>query len=126
MGMFDYIRCSYPLPIEIPAWMGRFQTKDLTCYLQEYEITTDGLLVCLSDPAENWSDYHGDLEFYESNWSISTAEGVMYTTEGTGPDYISIEFVARFTNGKVDRIAVVSHEQYPAQPASAYRARQEF
>ena len=122
MGMFDYIKCSYPLPIEIPAWMGQFQTKDLTCYLEEYEISADGLLVCLSDPSEDWSDYHDDLHFYESNWAISTKEGVMYTQDGTGPDYISIEFVARFTEGKVSRITVAQHEQYPAQPASTYRA----
>ena len=44
MGMFDHVRCEFPLPgrpVPVPA----FQTKDLECELDTYTITSGGILV---------------------------------------------------------------------------------
>lgn len=59
MGMFDCLRCEYPLPDEAPAT--GWQTRDTpNQFLQEYVITADGRLV---DPnGETLSDFHGDVE----------------------------------------------------------------
>ena len=44
MGMYDELRCHYPLPVE-GANARDYQTKDTPCqYLNHYEITTDGVL----------------------------------------------------------------------------------
>lgn len=43
MGMFDYIRCDYPLP---DGWQaGELQTKDFDCEMVEHVITKDGRLM---------------------------------------------------------------------------------
>lgn len=84
MGMFDDITCKYPLPAGTPTT--QFQTKSLSCYLSQYEITEEGTLRCLSNPNEDCSDYHGDVYFYD------------------GP----YEFIARFTDGKITRLTDVS------------------
>ena len=44
MGMYDNIKCKYPLP-DAAAQGVDFQTKDLECTLAEYEITEDGRLI---------------------------------------------------------------------------------
>jgi hypothetical protein len=44
MGMFDTIKCYYPLPDE-RLQKEEFQTKDLENLLNDYTITEDGLLI---------------------------------------------------------------------------------
>lgn len=45
MGMFDTIICKHPLPdAGPPDGDGLFQTKDLACHLNIYEITAEGRL----------------------------------------------------------------------------------
>ena len=45
MGMFDYIKCEYPLPDGGPQ-DGEFQTKDTDAmYLECYRITKEGRLI---------------------------------------------------------------------------------
>ena len=43
MGMFDYLRCHYPLPVE-GANARLYQTKDLDDMMDLYEIRADGTL----------------------------------------------------------------------------------
>lgn len=52
MGMFDYLRCDYPLPDDPPEWVKRdnekfsFQTKDTPRqWMERYIITSDGKLI---------------------------------------------------------------------------------
>lgn len=47
MGMFDEITCKYPTP-DAEAQGCTFQTKDLLCWMDDYEITEDGRLVRLT------------------------------------------------------------------------------
>lgn len=44
MGMFDNIKCEYPLP-EAEAQDLHFQTKDFDCQMENYTITKEGRLV---------------------------------------------------------------------------------
>jgi hypothetical protein len=120
MGMFDTVRCRFPLPHHQEA---EFQTKDLAYLvlgegwlggtMDEYEITEDGRLmrhlherewredpdallgghsVSIRDWWEEVPDVHGDVR--------------IYTSEGRPgqPGYRWIEFRVRFTNGRVQQI----------------------
>ena len=56
MGMFDYLRCSYPLPVE-GAQALEYQTKDTPAqYLDQYEIRADGTLWHQDYDTEDRSD----------------------------------------------------------------------
>ena len=122
MGLFDEIRCLYPLPIEVPPWVDWFQTKDLENLMSRFEITADGRLIELpSDPADlfhhepgDWSDYHADLRFYTSNLVAKDHNG-LWIADKKGDHYESFEFAARFTDGKLTRIKLIQHETMPAR-----------
>lgn len=127
MGMFDYIRCEYPLPI--PEMQDRsFQTKFADwCYLDDYTITKDGRLIHHTTRSEVVPEaerpypnapegsllgicgmlrrvptgdveipYHGDIVFYD--WRVP------------GQHTDLVDFVARFTNGRVEWIRVDGEE----------------
>jgi hypothetical protein len=119
MGLFDYVRCRYPLPHHQEA---EFQTKDLAHlvegeaiggYLDEYEITDDGRLrrhvherewrddpdavlggslVSVRDWWEDLPDVHGDIRIY-------TSEGIPGE-----PNHRWVEFRVRFTSGRVEHV----------------------
>lgn len=44
MGMFDHLRCDYPLPVRAQAQGIVFQTKSLECGLLDYHLRADGTL----------------------------------------------------------------------------------
>lgn len=130
MGMYDNIRCKHPLPGTPPAFAARclWQTKDLDCDLSTYEITEDGRLLLvetlfgdfLPEPVEV-SDVHQDLRFYNSNLRAQDADGTKYTDDGS--DYESVDYRARFSNGKLDYIVEEGRERIPARPYSEWPYR---
>jgi hypothetical protein len=95
MGLFDTIYCHYPLPNPRHQDLD-FQTKDLECFLGTYTITREGRLV--RHASSDWGSrldsevewrLHGDIRFYTS-------------VKTENPSWI--EYVARFTNGRVEWI----------------------
>ena len=72
MGMFDNIKCAHPKP---DGYTGKwFQTKDLDCRLDTFEITPEGELI--RTKSYNWETekqdtetvkipFHGILNFYD-------------------------------------------------------------
>lgn len=119
MGMFDYVRVEMPLPGFncVPDKDVLFQTKDLTNAMETYVITDSGELYredcdyTFVDDSEHLlggyiqeipnttrreylTDHHGDIVFYISGKDIP---GI-----GTG----WVDYVARFTNGKLSRISM--------------------
>lgn len=98
MGLFDYIRCEYPLPDGFDGDV-EYQTKDTpNQYLDRYTIAEDGRLL---DPDGRAIAFHGDVEFYASNWSGSWGK---YFTTTNDEEPWSRGYVARFTNDRVERI----------------------
>ncbi len=94
MGMFDTIRCAYPLPD--PADQGgEFRTKSLDCLLDEYRITTDGLLL-----RNTWIVYGmkqtssiGQSPVASDGMpSLSTATSIPTRTARSRPDHLSGAF----------------------------------
>ncbi len=134
MGMYDRIKCNYPLPGNPPVI--EFQTKDLDNCLDDYEITADGRLIlhqwdweetpeddkpypnatgikaifgCIrkveGSHREINQEYHGDLNFYGDANSgqlrminLKTGEDELHP----GPEPEWFEYIARFTNGKIE------------------------
>lgn len=106
MGMSDNIRFKQPMPDGHMCDDGWFQTKDLACDLDGYEVGEDGRLrkieVCdpeegmgtkLLDPPED-QDFHGWLTFYDYN-------------RKTGDWH---EYKAKFTDGQLVRIVTANTE----------------
>ena len=69
MGMFDKLRCEYPLP-DAEMQDEQFQTKDFYRLLENYLITKAGRLI---HDSSYWGKmevpYTGDLRFYTSKGS---------------------------------------------------------
>ena len=126
VGMFDNVRCRYPLPHHQDA---EFQTKDLASVvegeyyfgglLDDYTITKNGRLrrqmhqrkwVKNSDSPlggyfksiKSWWEYvpdvHGDVRIYTSDGTFGKR------------GYRWIEFLLRFTNGRVQSVRDVSRD----------------
>lgn len=132
MGMFDNVRCKYPLPIAGAGEL-EFQTKDTPeQFLENYEIREDGTLWLedydIEDRSEygKWTREHPGEEPPESVKGLLSFAGFMarvnkrqvpvqftgkiqfYTTLGkqhTG----WIEFSAYFVDGKLNQLGLIEH-----------------
>ena len=106
MGMFDYLRCHYPLPVEGGAAL-EYQTKDTPAqWLDQYEIRTDGTLwhqdydtEDRSDPsAEGFARLFGCATRVNERWEpvALTGEVVFYSGD--------FEFSAYFVRGELKHL----------------------
>lgn len=106
MGMFDYIRCEYPLPGNAPAYAqdAAFQSKDMECFLNQYTISLDGRLL---DSAGNEYEpgFTGVVNFYASN-IIASGPGI-YTRNGE--DAYHLEYTATFVDGRLSEIKEIEN-----------------
>jgi len=125
MGMFDTIKCEYPLP-DKELQDEDFQTKDLACLLDQYTITKSGELIHHAVRYEEVPDeeraYYGKPEWdtmplVQLRGCIKTIptgdvkvsfHGDLKFYTGIGDpnekDYKFYEYIARFTEGKLVRI----------------------
>jgi len=115
MGMFDYINCKYPLPIQGE----RFQTKDTPAqYLDLYEIREDGALWHKaydtddqSDPeAEGFAALFGSAARVNERWEPCPFLGEIrfYTSINLGGDDKWLEYSAYFVGGKLQQLHQIS------------------
>jgi hypothetical protein len=135
MGMFDSIQCEYPLPIPLEVvdvlpdiYNQEFQTKDLENLLDNYILNEDGELLWIKKEYK-WVDdedaflkgymekiseeivpfhFHGILNFYCYE-TVYESDEVSFDKEEKAKD-ISIDYLAKFTNGKLDFIEILSYE----------------
>ena len=119
MGMFDHIRCEYPLPKFHELQEEVFQTKSFECLLDEYTITKDGRLIL---HAKRWEvvpeeerPYYGKPEWkkplYRLFGSLRTVSigDVEISYHGdvffyTVANDKLVTFRARFTNGRLESL----------------------
>jgi hypothetical protein len=111
MGLFDTVYCEYPLPDARHQDLD-FQTKNLECTLDTYTITRDGRLVrrarrgwgagAVLDRNVEWP-LHGDIKIYTS---VKTED----------PPWV--EYVVRFTHGRVEWIRPLEEVRGTADLAS--------
>lgn len=95
MGMFDEVRCEYPLPDGFDTQGVWFQTKDTPeQYLQRYVLCIDGALV-VEDTRES-VPFHGALTFYTTNVCGVSPKGVI-TDDNMAPYWA--EYCALYDHG---------------------------
>lgn len=110
MGVFDYLRCKYPLPVEGSNDL-EYQTKDTDAqYLDEYEIREDGTLWHKTYDTEDRSDSNaeglmrlwGIVTRVNERWEPSTMTGevVFYSK-----NYV---FSAYFVGGQIKHIETLA------------------
>lgn len=113
MGMFDYITCSAPLPGTTPTFVKpghKFQTKDLDCLMETYEITADGRL--LGSEMQEVKHYGCfTVDFYTSNASGGWGN-ITFTRQGE--DFESADYTAMFVDGRLRGIHQTAYERKPA------------
>ncbi len=128
--MFDSIECNYPLPLPLEVvdimpdlYEQEFQTKDLENLLDLYYLNEDGILYWRKRKYE-WkddddaflkgymdvveeevvpTDFHGVLNFY-------CYETVEEDIKNNKAKDVIIDYLAKFTNGKLENIEVLSYE----------------
>ena len=104
MGLFDEVKCAYPLP-DAEHQEREFQTKDLESLMDRYTITHDGRLVRHARPGRGgpsrdieWP-VHGDVRIYDFDRDRDER----------------IEYVVRFTHGRVEWIRRPGDERAAAR-----------
>jgi hypothetical protein len=129
MGMFDSVKCNWPLPapLEIINWLPdlydlEFQTKDLDNLLDTYTIDEDGAL-WVTEKTYKWVDddsaflkgynevvgerikkepFHGMLNFY--------AYERVYNDEKQESGFdVSIDYLGKFIDGKLEKVDVLDY-----------------
>lgn len=130
MGMFDSIRCDYPLPLPLEVvdklpdiYEKEFQTKDFENLLDYYIITEEGEILFHKKKYE-WRD--DDSSFLKGYMEVIEEEIIPYPFHGllnfysyetvysdisklSGYD-ISVDYIAKFNNGRLDSIEVLEYK----------------
>jgi len=137
MGMFDSIECNYPLPLPLEVvdimpdiYDQEFQTKDLENLLDLYYLNEDGILYWRKRKYQ-WKDddeaflkgymevieeeivpsnFHGILNFYCYETVYENGQTVTFVDKKTKAKDICIDYLAKFTDGKLDFIEVLSYK----------------
>jgi hypothetical protein len=120
MGMFDNLKCSYPLPTNKNLQNNIFQTKHTPAqWLDLYEIREDGTLWHETYDIEDHSDpaakgflgkFIGCMTKVNKRWEFVndfTGEIRFYT----GNDKIWTEFSSYFVNGKLKELHFIKEEE---------------
>lgn len=119
MGVYDYIKCEKELPGNPAAWVyDGLQTQDTDeRWLETFTITKDGRLF------HNGADtnFHGDIQFCNGNIAASY-KGLSVVREGTGDKVQFWDFLARFTDGQLQSIALVAHVEREAVTWEAFNS----
>lgn len=123
MGMYDRLTCAYPIPLHpdiaelVDTTKMDFQTKDLECDLDDYEIREDGTLWRQDYDTEDRSDPNavGFMRFcgcatrVNKRWVPCTdVTGEVCGYDSIGPDRQGwLEFSAYFVKGEIKSMNVV-------------------
>jgi len=92
MGLFDTVHCEYPLPDARHQGL-EYQTKDLECLLDNYTITRDGRLV-------RHASRFGGGPGHDIEWPLHGDISIYTSVKGEDPRWV--EYVVRFTHGRVE------------------------
>lgn len=127
MGMYDHLTCKYPLPL-VGANERHYQTKDLECMLDNYEIREDGTLwheaydsrfeedekaffgFYIYHDNKRWEvvEYTGEVRFYDFLPSAKT-KAQKFSDGNSGDGWI--EWSAYFHEGKLKELHLIEHRE---------------
>lgn len=103
MGLFDYVNCKYPLPVD-GSNEREYQTKDTPSqYMDRYEIREDGQLWFIEHGAEKpvFCPMTGEIRFYTSVGHRP------YLRKGESDGWI--EFSSYFVNGILKEVHLIEN-----------------
>ena len=143
MGMFDTIRCDYPIPVTkeiIDTGLDMhdisFQTKDLENFMEEYFINPEGELFFIHNERV-WRDdddvfFKGYMEIVKTEIRPANFHGVIYfycyedlpETEDGKRYILSVDYEAKFVDNKL--ISLNLHDQEIIDDTEHYHETQEF
>ena len=134
MGMFNYLRCHYPLPGEGTNEL-EFQSKDTRAQLcDQYEIRADGTLWHQNYDTEDRSDPNaegleallGMCTSVNHRWEqdFMTGEVSFYTSVGKWPNDQWIEFSAYFVKGQLKQLELIQDERASTPPVRAVESEE--
>jgi hypothetical protein len=121
MGMFDDLRCRYPLPVEGANEL-RYQTKDLDCQMDQYEIREDGTLWREDYDVEDQSDPNatgimrlsGMMTRVNPRWvPVDYLGRIWFYGSFTGDWKDWIEWCADIIDGRVRSVSLVERRDAP-------------
>ncbi len=115
MGLFDTVRCEFPLPDPSHQEL-EFQTKDLDCLMDEYLITREGRLLRRGRLGSRGLSRNIEWPF--------DREVRIYKLDPEN-DREFIEYVVRFTDGRVEWIRRLDREPVGAPPPAEPRLKPE-
>ena len=125
MGMYDDIVCKYPLPFpeDTKGYIPNgFQTKDLDCGLDSYEIREDGTLwlrECEREYTEGnpngktWSEKFGIVKETKVWWThvkLTISIDIYDYQHGEGEYDYWVEFEIVFIDGVIDKIKLIKFD----------------
>lgn len=130
MGMYDYIRCEVPLPVDLGVDTTKhwFQTKSVQCFMDHFEIREDKTLWFEKYDIEDRSDptAKGTLRLAGCMYRVNkhwvkvgdfTGEIKFYTFPsellGKKPDYAGgewLEFSAYFVRGEMQQLELLTYK----------------
>lgn len=122
MGMFDQLRCRYPLPVT-EAQNLLFQTKDTPAqWLDYYEIREDGTLWredydledTRTEQAKAAGDFRGCMAKVNKRWEPMpdfVGEIRFYTFLDEDQQKGWVEFSSYFANGRLLHLHVIEHRE---------------
>lgn len=110
MGMFDYVRCDVPLPDDRAAAEPAFQTKQLYCTMAHFTITANGRLIFRKQTHEALPNLEIRPGVFIPQYKLVHEEpidmeyhgDIMLCGQATNEQ--CADYVARFTNGTLERI----------------------
>jgi hypothetical protein len=104
MGMFDEVRCKYPMPVKQDFSDQWFQTKSLDCFLDKYEIREDGTLwECEYNGGGDWVQvkcFTGEIRFYRFHSELVGQRG----NRGW------VEFSSYFVRGELKQLELITFD----------------
>jgi hypothetical protein len=115
MGMFDSLRCVYPLPVAGANELV-YQTKDLDCMMDEFEIRADGTLwhEAYETRVEESEDAPLGIWIHRDNkrWEPVplTGEVRFYELLGAQKPHGWLEWSACFVEGALKELHLIRHE----------------
>lgn len=121
MGLFDWVNCKYPLPVE-GANALRYQTKDTDCpYMEHYEIREDGSLWREEYDTVDRSDHSAPLGSLKRIQGMMTRENQRWEPEPFTGELVCVgypeddkkyehrvEFSAYFVDGKLKHLEMLT------------------
>lgn len=117
MGMYDYVKCEYPLPDGTIRANAEFQTKDFDCMMDVVTITAEGRLMLreshYATVPEEERPYFGKPEWEEPLYQLAGSIRLVVDREYDANFHGEFEFrdgvtnyIARFTDGQLDHIRI--------------------